>query len=86
MVHVLVGGCGIQNLFNPSLFCALKLGIKANVENEDYEIVKFPFPQLFEQRRNDFTTYSQKMLDHYNKFKIYFFFFFFFLKIGRAHV
>ena len=43
MVHVMVGGCGIQNLFNPSLFCALKLGIKANVENEDYEIVKFPY-------------------------------------------
>ena len=70
-----VFAAGIQTLFNPSPL----LGIMGDVDYEVYEIVKFPFPQLSEQRRNDFTTYSQKMLDHYNKFKVYFFFFFFFL-------
>ena len=37
-----VCGCGIQ-IFNPPLFWASKLGIMADVEYEDYEIVKFPY-------------------------------------------
>ena len=36
------------------------------------------FPQLSEQKRNEFTSHAQTQLDHYNKIKVYFFFFFFF--------
>ena len=39
------------------------------------------FPQLSEQKRNEFTSHAQTQLDHYNKIKVYFFFFFFLISI-----
>nr|POF11996.1 hypothetical protein CFP56_47255 [Quercus suber] len=58
--------------------CRSLLGIMADVDDFGFPNLHITFPdppkwtlatELSEQRRNDFTTHSQEMLDHYNEFK-----------------